>query len=92
MIYYGGRVLEKTVNEDAGLEVRDGLKSLAQWGACPEVMWPYRIKDFRLKPSPMAMRSGLENRALTYAKLDQVAMVLKLCLIAGYAPVFGFTC
>src|SRR5208283_4073530 len=40
-IYYWGRVLEHTVNQDSGLQIRDGIKVLARNGAPDERLFPY---------------------------------------------------
>ena len=37
-IYYNERVMENTVNEDSGAMIRDGIKSVAKQGVCPEKM------------------------------------------------------
>ncbi|HEU5216556.1 MAG TPA: hypothetical protein VFU30_13560, partial [Gaiellaceae bacterium] len=42
-IYYNERVMEGTVDQDSGAEIRDGIKSVAQLGAPPETDWPYEI-------------------------------------------------
>src|ERR1051326_5700349 len=39
MLYCGERVLEHTTKYDAGAYLRDGIKVLAQAGACPEPLW-----------------------------------------------------
>src|SRR5207244_9706436 len=49
-IYYNERVIEGTVNTDAGAMLRDGIKTVAKQGACPEPMWPYLIDKFKTKP------------------------------------------
>src|SRR5947208_4028456 len=38
--YYNERVIEGTVNTDAGAMLRDGIKTVAKQGACPRPMWP----------------------------------------------------
>ena len=35
-VYYNERVLENTVNQDSGAYLRDGIKSLVQYGVCNE--------------------------------------------------------
>ncbi len=35
-VYYNERVIEGTVKQDAGAEIRDGIKSIAQAGVCTE--------------------------------------------------------
>src|SRR5437016_11006671 len=45
-IYYNERVMEGTVSTDSGAQIRDGIKSVAKQGACPEPDWPYDIAKF----------------------------------------------
>jgi C1A family cysteine protease len=45
-IYYNERVMEGTVPQDAGAQVRDGIKSVATLGAPPETDWSYDIAKF----------------------------------------------
>lgn len=47
--YYQSRLLEGTVNEDSGAEIRDALKA-AQSGICAENFWNYDISKFAVKP------------------------------------------
>ena len=53
-IYYNERVMEGTVSQDAGAQVRDGMKSVATLGAPPETDWPYDIAKFAQKPPTKA--------------------------------------
>src|SRR5204863_65916 len=39
-IYYNERVIEGTVKQDAGAQIRDGIKSVGTLGAPPETDWP----------------------------------------------------
>src|SRR5690349_11385366 len=56
-IYYNERVMEHTVDEDAGAMIRDGIKSVAQLGAPPEdTDWPYVINKFKQKPPAKAYK------------------------------------
>jgi len=48
-IYYNERVMEHTVSQDAGAQIRDGIKSVNHIGACPETDWPYVIANFAKK-------------------------------------------
>src|ERR1700682_6646972 len=43
-IYYNERVIEGTVRSDSGAMIRDGIKSVASLGVCPEPEWPYRVR------------------------------------------------
>ena len=42
-IYYNERAIEHTVGQDTGAMIRDGIKSVAKVGVCPEPEWPYHI-------------------------------------------------
>src|SRR6476646_3515572 len=53
-IYYNERVMEGTVDYDAGAQIRDGIKSVAKIGAAPETDWPYDIAKFADKPPAKA--------------------------------------
>ena len=43
--------MEGTVASDAGAMIRDGIKSIAKLGDCPERSWPYDVAKFTQKPS-----------------------------------------
>lgn len=91
-IYYNGRVLEKTVDEDSGLEVRDGLKVLAKQGCCDEKFVPYHIADFKKKPSPAAYQEAALHEATSYHAVSNTSLAeMKTCLADGFPIVGGFT-
>jgi C1A family cysteine protease len=93
-IYYDERVIEGTVGTDAGAEIRDGIKTLAQGqqGACYETTWPYDIGKFTVEPPPQAYAEGEAHEILVYERLDNTQIAqLKDCLASGFPFVFGFT-
>ncbi len=90
-IYYNERVMEGTVDIDAGAMIRDGIKSIAQLGVCPETQWPYNIVKFKRKPTKKCYQEALKHQALSYQRLVQTLPQLKGCLAAGYPFVFGFS-
>jgi len=55
--------IEGTVREDGGALLRDGIKSLAKLGVCPEQRWPYKVSrgTFRKKPSRRLLYSREET-------------------------------
>src|SRR5207248_10963119 len=61
-IYYNERVIEGT---DAGAMLRDGIKTVAKKGACPEPMWPYLIARFKTKPSAACYAEGAKHTAVS---------------------------
>ena len=89
-IYYYARMLEGTISEDAGCEIRDGVKVSAQYGAPPEIVWPYTEKKFAELPSVAAQKAAIHDRALEYRRVDQTLESLKACLTDGFPFIFGF--
>jgi C1A family cysteine protease len=90
-IYYNERVIEGTVRSDSGAMLRDGIKSVASLGVCPEPEWPYRVAKFATKPPVRAYNDAKFDRAVSYQSLVQDINQMKGCLASGYPFVFGFT-
>jgi C1A family cysteine protease len=90
-IYYNERVIEGTVNIDSGAQIRDGIKSVASLGVCPESDWPYDIANFAKKPSAKAYSDAVTDRAVSYQSLVPDLNQMKGCLASGYPFVLGFT-
>src|SRR6202795_3091486 len=63
-IYYNERLIEGTVDIDSGAMIRDGIKSVASQGVCPEPEWPYDISKFTEKPSAKAYADAESDRAV----------------------------
>lgn len=90
-IYYNERVIEGSVDIDAGAEIRDGIKTVVKQGVCPETVWPYDVARFREKPVDACYQDALNHQVVEYLRVDQTLDQLKACLAAGYPVVFGFT-
>lgn len=104
-IYYNERVMEHSVNFDAGAYLRDGVKSVAKLGVCPEPEWPYdgnpfpdRIGDglppnarFAVKPTAACYASAKHCKANSYQRLPRILSQMKGCLASGYPFVYGFS-
>jgi C1A family cysteine protease len=90
-IFYNERVLEGTIDSDAGAMLRDGIKTLAKQGVCSDRTWPYDLSRFADKPPSAAYREGGDHQALSYQRLVQDAWQMKGCLASGYPFVFGFS-
>lgn len=90
-IYYNERVMEHTVASDSGAQIRDGIKSVAKQGVCPEAEWPYDIRQFATKPPGAAYADALNCKALSYQRVTRTLSQMKGCLAAGYPFVLGFT-
>jgi C1A family cysteine protease len=90
-IYYNERSMEGTVAEDAGAQIRDGMKSIATLGVCTEDQWPYIEQKFTEKPFDGCYVSALQNKAVQYLRLNQDLGHLKGCLAAGFPFVLGIS-
>jgi C1A family cysteine protease len=102
-IYYNERVIEGTVGSDSGAQIRDGIKSVAKQGDCPESEWPYDDTPANpdgtfppgakaaTQPSPSCYADAKQYEAMTYQSVSQNLSDLKGCLATKYPFVFGFT-
>src|SRR6266436_2634478 len=73
-IYYNERVIEGTVNTDAGAMLRDGIKTVAKQGACPEPMWPYLIARFKTRPSAACYAEGAKQYRRELSTVGSIAV------------------
>jgi C1A family cysteine protease len=89
-VYYGERVLERSVKQDAGAAIRDGVKVLAKTGAAPEPDWPYVVAKFAKRPSAKAYRDAKAHKIAAYSRLTS-GDDFRQCLAAGFPFVIGFT-
>src|SRR5467141_4316921 len=90
-IYYNERVIEGTVRSDSGAMIRDGIKSVASQGVCPEPEWPYKISKFATRPSVRAYNDSLLDRAISYQSLVQDMNQMTGCLASDYPFICGLT-
>ncbi len=89
--YYTTRDLEGTVNEDSGAMIRDTIKSINKFGACPESIWPYDINKLTVKPTPTCYDTASRHTAVSYYQVSQNLNQMKGCLAEGYPFAFGMT-
>jgi C1A family cysteine protease len=90
-IYYNERMIEHTVSQDSGAQIRDGIKSVATQGVCPESDWPYDITQFAQEPTAQCYTDAAEHTVRSYQRLFQDLTLMKGCLAEGFPFVFGFT-
>ncbi|MFI5366781.1 MAG: C1 family peptidase [Candidatus Binatia bacterium] len=89
-IYYNERAIEGTVSTDSGAQIRDGIKSVASQGDCPEPDWQYDITKFAQKPPPKCYQEAVSYKTVQYQRVARNLNQMKACLAAGYPFVFGF--
>ena len=90
-VYANERIMEGTLNEDAGAQIRDGAKVLATMGIPDESAWPYTAENLLKKPSEEAYKEAVQDEVKTYLTVDQTLEEMKLCINEGYPFVFGVT-
>lgn len=75
-VYYNSRLLDKSELEDVGAYIRDGMKAVQKYGICSELLWPYDIKKFAIRPTDECYRDGLSRTITQYQSLDTIDEVL----------------
>ena len=90
-IYYNERDMEGTIASDSGAQIRDGIKSVAKLGDCPETEWPYDIVKFAIKPPAKCFSDARKYKAVSYQRVIQTLNQMKGCLASGFPFVFGFS-
>ena len=88
-IYYNERSMEGTINEDSGAVIRDGIKSINQFGVCHENLCPFLIEAITVRPSNEAFVDVLNYKALSYKRISNILSDMKGCLAEGYPFVVG---
>jgi C1A family cysteine protease len=90
-IYYNERVIEGSVASDSGAQIRDGIKSVAAQGDCPEPEWPYDPAQFAARPTQSCYDDAVKYKAVQYQSVAQDLDDMRGCLASGFPFVFGFT-
>lgn len=89
-VYYNERAIEGTIKQDSGAFLRDGIKSLAKQGVCPEANWPYHARQFTKKPNRKCYTAAKKHVIISYHRLSSLNE-MRTCLADGFPFVFGFT-
>ena len=88
-IYYEERVLEGSVNFDAGAYIRDGIKVVNKKGAPLESLWPYSLSKWATKPKQAAYTDALKRKVTGYKRCSDFTAV-KNALALGNPVIIGF--
>lgn len=90
-VYYGARYIEGTVAQDAGANIRDGVKVVASLGAPSERSWPYKIDKFADRPPDSAFKAASSHTITKYERVSVNATAFRTALAGGRPIVFGIT-
>jgi hypothetical protein len=77
-VYYNSRLYDNTISTDTGAYIRDGLKSMAQYGCCSEELWPYDISKFDVRPTPECYIDGAQRLVTRYESLYTLRDMLEV--------------
>ena len=91
-IYYFGRVLDGSPsNQDTGITIRNGLKSIQKYGCCTEIPdWPYDITKYTQKPPLNCIVDAKKHiPQFKYLSVPQDLNSIKQALFAGFPIVIG---
>lgn len=90
-LYYDERVVESSIMEDAGAEIRDGIKCAAKLGVGNENLWPYDIRRFTEKPPAEVYKDAVQFEALTYRRVAVMTSAVKTSISQGFPVVIGIS-
>ena len=75
-IYYNGRLIDNNIENDEGLYVRDGIKSLRKYGVCSEKLWPYVIEQFAVTPTENCYEDAVTRNIKNYYRVGSFESIL----------------
>jgi C1A family cysteine protease len=90
-IYYEERVIEGTVNSDAGAVGRDGFKVVKRTGVPPEADWPYVISRFKDHPPTSAYQDANQHKIPEYTHVPRDPYAWKVVLSNQQTIALGFS-
>jgi len=76
--YYMERKIEHDVNTDGGAQMRDIGKALLNYGATPEVYFPYVIANFKKAPTHDAITHALTYKIKSYHAVADVTGIKQI--------------
>jgi len=88
-LYYNVRLLDKSVNQDAGSTLTQGINALEKYGVCNENLHPYIISRFKNKPTSNAYLDGSKHTVLSSNRVLQTISSIKGCLARNLPFVTG---
>ena len=95
-VYYHSRLYYDEIDLDHGSYIRDGLKSVKNYGVCSEDLWPYNPDNFTQQPQPRCYLDATYRKITNYTILytnDEIKEVLsgKRPVVLGMEIFFNFS-
>lgn len=91
-IYYNTRIIEKDTEKDEGGELRNGMKSLQDYGAASEIAWPFVENKVLEKPSPVAYEEAKYSFIKKYMRIPTELKAVLAVLSRNMPIAFGISC
>lgn len=88
-IYYNARLLDNSTKEDNGTTLQHCIKSLQEWGTCPEALWPYDPEQVFTEPNDLAYNAAANFLTKEAEQVEVGLYAMKHCLAEGYPFAFG---
>jgi hypothetical protein len=88
-VYYNGRVLNGTDQEDAGMLCEDAIQVVLDHGVCTEQTWRYAPKNVFKEPSNDAYDEATAFKVDSYLQVPWSLAMWKHVLAHGYPIIFG---
>ena len=89
-LYYNARVIDGDLDSDKGVSLRDVLIAIHSIGVCRESLWPYNIRNYKMKPTSVCYDDAIGKRISKFEYLRQDIHQLRACLSQGHAFAFGY--
>jgi C1A family cysteine protease len=88
-IYYNERVTERVVHHNVPVSLRDGYRTVARAGVCPEPLWPYRVRQYARRPPRRCYQAARQERVIAYFRLHRDLDAMRACLAEGWPFTLG---
>lgn len=88
--YYNARLVGGVITEDEGAYIRDAIKAVSQYGICEEKLWPYKVENFAVEPTPECYADAKKRTIKKYYRIARLEDILD-ALNSGYPVVAGIT-
>jgi C1A family cysteine protease len=90
-IYYNERSAERHPRCNVPVSLRNGHKTVAKHGACPERHWRYQLGRFSVRPPKHCYEKALVSRVSAYARVVRELKQMKACLADGLPFTMGIS-
>lgn len=90
-LYYFTRLFSGSpIDQDTGISIRSGLRTIQSYGACSENNWGYNIPKFTEKPRDDCIKAGKSHvDGFRYIRVQQNLINIKQALYGGFPIIAG---